>query len=556
MKSKLLVLSAALMLVLAGCSKANNGSEFVPTSSDDTQTTSSDTTTSDNPVTVAVESVSLNHATATLEIAETLTLQETVLPANATNKNVTWSASGNGIVSVDDGLVTALAAGESTVTVTTVDGGFTASCVVTVNAAVNPDTKPEGAVDMEYSTADQIGDHLNKWCYFNDPEWWSGASAIMNDAYSYEGKVVFDYTYKPESSATADDWTVQLLKKDSSLTNDATYNLSFDLKSNKAGQIKVNGAMQTIVAGDNHISVNYIENNIQYASGLSFQIVCSLAFGSARLELTNITWTEALAAPQGVVVNENSGNYIVAFAAVAGATSYKAYYVDYSTGADVDNEVVTNGGTLSKVSTLADGKYKVFVTALKGEQESDRSTTFGVITKGEQPAVVPAGGPKTAMEFGEEHNNGALSLPDDRFVYWNDQGWCGSVVTVNAQDLYTEEGTVHAAYTTNSADDFIPDWASGWQTVPGCDYCFQIFYKNTSLTAGTSYTLSYTLNCTASGTVKVNGTQVAVTANTNVSVSVTYTEVDNDASFALVFPSTMGSNSLVISNIAWTPAVA
>ena len=544
MKSKLLVLSAALMLVLAGCSKANNGSEFVPTSSDDTQTTSSDTTTSDNPVTVAVESVSLNHATATLEIAETLTLQETVLPANATNKNVTWSASGNGIVSVDDGLVTALAAGESTVTVTTVDGGFTASCVVTVNAAVNPDTKPEGAVDMEYSTADQIGDHLNKWCYFNDPEWWSGASAIMNDAYSYEGKVVFDYTYKPESSATADDWTVQLLKKDSSLTNDATYNLSFDLKSNKAGQIKVNGAMQTIVAGDNHISVNYIENNIQYASGLSFQIVCSLAFGSARLELTNITWTEALAAPQGVVVNENSGNYIVAFAAVAGATSYKAYYVDYSTGADVDNEVVTNGGTLSKVSTLADGKYKVFVTALKGEQESDRSTTFGVITKGEQPAVVPAGGPKTAMEFGEEHNNGVLSLPDDRFVYWNDQNWCGSKVEID--EAYTEEGTVHATYRVTNQYEA---WNQGYV---GCLYAFQIFYKNTSLTAGAPYTLSYTLHSTVAGTVTANGAEVVLTADADVSVSVDYTEVANNASFALVVPSTMGNNTIVISNILWT----
>jgi hypothetical protein len=486
---------------------------------------------------VNVLSVSLNLESKTLEIGESFRLTATVLPTNATNKNVTWSATGEGIVSVDDGLVTALSDGESVVTVRTVDGGKTASCRITVNPAVDPNAKPEGAVDMEYSTADNIADHLDKWCYFNDPEWWSGASADINQAYSYEGKVVFDYTYKSESSPTAQDWTVQLLKKDTSLTNDAPYKLSFDLKSNKAGSIKVNGEMKTIVSGDNHIEVSYIENNIPYATGLSFQIVLSLAFGSARLELTNIAWAESIAAPQGVVVNESGGNYIVAFAAVAGATSYKAYYVDYATGDDVDNEVVTNGGTLTKVSSLAEGKYKVFVTAFKGEEESERSSSFGVIQIGDPEAVVPAGGAKTLMVFGEEHNNstGLLALPDDKFVYWNDQWWCGSNVTVIADETYTEEGTVHAQYTVEGS----------------CSFCFQIFYKNTSLTADTTYTLSFTLTSLQAGTVQVKGANVALEANTPTNVAVDYTENANDASFSLVFPSSMGNNTISFNNISW-----
>ncbi len=537
MKSKLLVLSAALMLVLCGCQP--KGNDFVPDDNPGGDVT---------PDVVHVTSVSLNQTSATLNIGDTLTLQATVLPENATNRGVSWSAS-NGNVSVDDGLVTALQAGTATVTATSLDGSITASCDITVE---DPNVKPDGAVDMEYSTADAINSHLDKWCYFNDPEWWSGASATVNAGWSYEGKVVFDYTYNSASSAEAQDWTVQLLKKNTALTNNATYTLSFDLKSNKAGQIKVNGEMKTIVSGNNHIEVTYVENNIPYAAGLSFQIVCSMAFGSAHLELTNVAWAEQLSAPQGVVVNENAGVYTVAFAAVTGATSYKAYYVDSATGNDVDSEVVTNGGQLTKVSSLPDGKYKVYVTALKGEQESARSTTCGVITKGEVPAVVPAGGPKTLMEFGEEHVNNVLALPDDKFVYWNDQEWCGSKVEVEEEDLYTEEGTVHAAYTTDSANDFIPDWASGWQTVPGCDYCFQIFYKNTSLTPGAQYTLAYTLNSQVGGTVKANGQSIALTAGQNVSISVDYTEVANDASFALSFPSTMGSNSFVISNISWT----
>ena len=484
---------------------------------------------------VNVLSVSLNLESKTLEIGESFRLTATVLPTNATNKNVTWSATGEGIVSVDDGLVTALKDGTSVVTVKTVDGNKTASCTVKVNAAVDPHTKPEGAVDMEYSTADNIGDHVDKWCYFNDPEWWSGASATVNEGYSYEGKVVFDYTYAAESSPSAQDWTVQILKKDSSLTNDAPYKLSFDLKSNKAGSIKVNGEMKAVVAGDNHIEVAYVENNIPYAGGLSFQIVLSLAFGSARLELTNIAWTESIAAPEGVVVNESAGGYIVAFAAVAGATSYKAYYVDYATGDDVDNEVVTNGGTLTKVSSLADGKYKVFVTALKGEEESGRSTSFGVIQIGTPEAVVPAGGPKTLMGFGEEHTAGVLALPDDKFVYWNDQWWCGSNVTVVADETYTEEGTVHAQYTVEGS----------------CSFCFQIFYKNTSLTAGTTYTLSFTLTSAQAGTVEVKGQNVAVEAGVATNVAVDYQEVANDASFSLVFPSSMGNNTISFNNISW-----
>ena len=329
------------------------------------------------------------------------------------------------------------------------------------------------------------------------------------------------------------------MKKDTSLTNDAAYKLSFDLKSNKAGSIKVNGEAKTLIVGENHIEVSYIENNIPYAAGLSFQVVIGIAFGDARLEFTNLTWTKQLAAPQGVVCNDlGNGSYNVAFAAVEGATSYKAYYVDYNEGTDVDNEEVTNGGTLTKLSSLADGKYKVYVTALNDTQESARSTSFGVVQKGAAQAVEPAGGPKTLMIAGQEHDNntGLLDLPDDRFVYWADTNWCGSLVTVDANETYTVEGTVHAKYEITSGS---------------CDWGFQLFYKNTSLTAGTEYTLSYTLTSAQPGNVSANGQNVVLEAGVAKAVSVDYTEVANNASFALVFPTSMGDNTITITDLSW-----
>lgn len=81
-------------------------------------------------------SVTLDHNTASLEEGETIQLTETVLPSNATNKSVTWSSSNTSVATVSGGLVTAVSAGSATITVTTVDGGKTATCAVTVTQAV------------------------------------------------------------------------------------------------------------------------------------------------------------------------------------------------------------------------------------------------------------------------------------------------------------------------------------------------------------------------------------------------------------------------------------
>ncbi|MDR2560491.1 MAG: Ig-like domain-containing protein [Holophagales bacterium] len=84
--------------------------------------------------TVSVTGVTLDRKTATLAVGGTVTLRPTVTPSNATNKNVTWASSAPSIatVSTTGGLVTARAAGSATITVTTVDGGKTDTCVVTV----------------------------------------------------------------------------------------------------------------------------------------------------------------------------------------------------------------------------------------------------------------------------------------------------------------------------------------------------------------------------------------------------------------------------------------
>lgn len=84
---------------------------------------------------VAVTGVTLSDSTATVSVGGTFTLTPNVMPPNATNKSVTWSSSDPSVASVAGGVVTGVAVGQANITVTTQDGGYTASCWVTVTAA-------------------------------------------------------------------------------------------------------------------------------------------------------------------------------------------------------------------------------------------------------------------------------------------------------------------------------------------------------------------------------------------------------------------------------------
>ena len=90
---------------------------------------------------IPVTGVSLDKTTLTLTEGETASLAATVAPDNATDKSVTWTSAAPTIATVDaNGKVTAVQAGETTITVKTNDGGKTATCNLTVKAKTIPVT--------------------------------------------------------------------------------------------------------------------------------------------------------------------------------------------------------------------------------------------------------------------------------------------------------------------------------------------------------------------------------------------------------------------------------
>lgn len=109
-----------------------------------------------------VTGVTLDKESASLRIGEeTLQLNAVVEPSDASDKSLLWTSSEAGVASVSEtGLVTPLSPGETVITVTTVDGEFSATCTVTVIQPVVSITLNETSIninpDMTFELVAQI----------------------------------------------------------------------------------------------------------------------------------------------------------------------------------------------------------------------------------------------------------------------------------------------------------------------------------------------------------------------------------------------------------------
>ena len=91
-----------------------------------------------NVAPVHATGVTLDKTLASVKQGRTITLTATAAPADAVNKNVTWSSNNASVATVSNGVVTGVATGSAKITVTTEDGSHTASCTVTVTTSLPP----------------------------------------------------------------------------------------------------------------------------------------------------------------------------------------------------------------------------------------------------------------------------------------------------------------------------------------------------------------------------------------------------------------------------------
>lgn len=179
-----------------------------------------------------VTGVKLDRSTLTIERGKTAQLNATVEPATANNQNVTWQSSSMKVATVSKkGVVTALSAGTTTITVTTADGGYTAKCTVTVT---DPNKPPVNETDGYYEIAN--GAQL---------KWFADEVNASSDNASLNARLTADIDLSGICSS-ADPWTPI-----GNTANNRKYSGTFD--------------------GQNHkITGLYLKNSGKYNEGSSY----------------------------------------------------------------------------------------------------------------------------------------------------------------------------------------------------------------------------------------------------------------------------------------------
>lgn len=124
-----------------------------------------------NPDDIQVESISVNTNSVTLESGQSTTLSATVSPSNATDKSVTWSSSNTSVATVNNGIVTAVSDGATTITAQSSNSNVAAAVAVTVSGGGGGCDNPSVvSLNFEYDGNDEQCwivegdiDYINSW---------------------------------------------------------------------------------------------------------------------------------------------------------------------------------------------------------------------------------------------------------------------------------------------------------------------------------------------------------------------------------------------------------
>jgi uncharacterized protein YjdB len=98
---------------------------------------------------INVTGVNLDKSTLSLTEGDSYTLTATISPSDATNKSLTWESDNEKIATVSNGKVTGVSEGTATITVSTEDGDYSATCKVTVTEKTNTSNDDKGTTPTE-----------------------------------------------------------------------------------------------------------------------------------------------------------------------------------------------------------------------------------------------------------------------------------------------------------------------------------------------------------------------------------------------------------------------
>ena len=220
---------------------------------------------------IKVTSITLNKTSLSLETGQNETLTATVKPDNATDKTVTWSSTPTGIVTVDNGKVTAISKGSATITCTAKDGsGVNATCEVTVK-----DPEPDGYTDIsQYSNI-----------VYLEPASTSPESTItlpvrMKNAQTNISGFQFDLVLPPGVSVAKDEDNFYLIELSTDRTTTRKHTVS--------AQLQADGTIRVVCYSNNNSTFSGTDGNVL---SMTLQVAADAPTGDQSIKLRDVVMT-------------------------------------------------------------------------------------------------------------------------------------------------------------------------------------------------------------------------------------------------------------------------
>lgn len=356
---------------------------------------------------IAVTGISLNKEAISLEVGATETLIATISPEDATNQTVTWNSSNEDVVTVaDDGVVTAKSAGRASITATSEDGSFTATCAVTVT----PSSDTRQLVNI-------TGFRANKTELVKGE---NVGTVVLNDQSDWTAS--YTYTSSDENVATIDaDGTITAVSKGTA-TITAALKIAADDENFKVGET-TSASIEIEVVNPSHTVTFSVNGNTDrtntFEEGVSITFPTSI---EAVEEKEFVGWVET---PIDNVIDEAPSFVTAANMGDADKTYYAAFATKAGTAAEVTDEL--NRGVTG-------------ITGTSYSSWSGKSVTSSAVYAGNS-----AGGNNAIQLRSNNNNSGIVSTTSGGRVAKVEVEWNTNTAAGRTINIYGSDGAYESA---------------------------------------------------------------------------------------------------------------
>ena len=423
-----------------------------------------------------VTAVSLDETDLWMTLDSTSSLRATISPADASNTSITWSSADPSVATVDaNGLIISTGRGTTTITATTVDGGFSASATIAVGTVTGVTVDPS-TLDLEVdASASLTATVLPADAISRAVAWTSSDDAVAT--VSQDGVV---------TGIAAGDATITATTEDGSFTASTSVTvtsrtiaveaISFDSTSlglELDSTVQLAASIVPINASDP--SVSWATSDASIADVDASGVVTAVATGRATITAT--TTDGGLTATIDIYVGRPVTGVSLPLSSLSMTRTSTTTFVATVTPADAANRAVvwsSSNDAVASVSPTGLVTAKSVGTATISVTTEDSGFVATTVVK--VTTMTPPGAP-TAPTATDAGSGGRVDLR-----------WTAPTAPLSAPILgYRIEGLVGGNWVTVIADSgSSATTASVYGLTNGSPYQFRIFARNDAWWSGAS----------------------------------------------------------------------